>query len=849
MPDRLESTDLGQIKLLCRYVPAGTRYVSSYLDNCWNGTMMSWSHLPIDARIFRAALIFCLLLTVVPTGARGQAPPSGISPQVIRERLKTSGLTPDEIRERLRGAGYSADLLDSYLSTETSTASTKPGDDLAAALSILNVLPFTPEGLAPVDTLPVTDNPHALFGLDVFQRATTQFQPMLTGPVPTNYRLGPGDVLVLVLTGDVELVHTLEVTRDGFVLIPQVGQLYVNTLTMDQLRNSLYDRLSKIYSGVKRDSSASTRFDVTVASLRSNQIFVIGEVARPSAYQLSSVATVLNALYAAGGPTERGNFRQVEVRRHGKLHTTLDLYDYLLHGDTRNDIILDQGDVVFVPVHGTRATIKGAVLRPAIYELRQGETLADLVDAAGGFRPAAALDRISISRIAPPAQRRVSDSNRIIVDVPLTGADSRKAAPFVIEPGDEVTVFALPNAKRAYVELNGHVYAPGTFGWKEGLRLSELIRLAGGFRPATYAGAAHIERLNRDDATPYILDIRLPADSTLPFPDDILLQEYDIVTIYGREEFRSDRTISIAGMVNEPGTFQYREGMTLRDLVLMARGLRDGALLDSAEIARIPEARSPGQLTVRLRVPLDSTYLFEPESSSYRFLPGLNIPSRSVPDIALYPFDHVLIFKQPEFELQRMVKITGEVAFPGTYALSRKDEKISDLIQRAGGILPTGYVAGSSLQREFGNAGPVDINLEAILKRTGGREDIVLFPGDLLHIPEYNPVVRVVGQVNSPTSVQFKPGAGLEYYISNAGGYTREADKGRVSVRFANGQTETKHRSLVLFHSTPTPLPGSVITVPAMRPDDKTDWPGIIGPITQIVGSIGTLIIVLTRLK
>src|SRR6266702_469367 len=240
---------------------------------------------------------------------------------VIRQRLLQSGLTPEQVRARLQASGYPANLFDAYLGG----------------------VPPVQQTLLPVDTglirMRGVNTPSAVFGVDVFRRTTTQFLPLLSGPVPSDYKLGPGDVLVLILTGDVELAYTLQVTREGFVLIPQVGQIFVSNTTLEQLRSVLYDRLGRVYSGVRR-SNATTRFDISVANVRANQIYVVGEVAQPGAYQISSLGTVLTALYAAGGLTERADMRAVEVRRLSKTVATVDLYDYLLRGDTRSDIRL-----------------------------------------------------------------------------------------------------------------------------------------------------------------------------------------------------------------------------------------------------------------------------------------------------------------------------------------------------------------------------------------------------------------------------------------------------------------------------------------------------------------------------
>src|SRR5438094_369721 len=317
---------------------------------------------------------------------------------MIRQRIGQSGMTPDQIRARLQASGYPPTLLDAYLGAQTpGQPSPVPGAQEIAAIQSLGVPTLATAGeILPVDTGLVratAAGKSGVFGVDVFQRTSTQFLPLLAGPVPADYKLGPGDQLVLILTGDVELAYTLQVTREGFILVPQVGQLFVSNLTLDQLRDVLYTRIGRVYSGVRRSPAATTRFDISVANVRANQAYVVGEVAQPGAYQISSLGTVLTALYAAGGVTERANMRDIVVQRAGKTVATLDLYDYLLRGETRNDIRLETGDVIFVPVHGTRVDLAGAVVRPAVHELKHGQGLADLIQAAGGSRPDAAWRR------------------------------------------------------------------------------------------------------------------------------------------------------------------------------------------------------------------------------------------------------------------------------------------------------------------------------------------------------------------------------------------------------------------------------------------------------------------------
>ncbi|PYP13411.1 MAG: hypothetical protein DMD54_16805, partial [Gemmatimonadetes bacterium] len=330
----------------------------------------------LDKRTRVALALSLCALAVVGSNASGQVTPGQMqqamqNPDVIRQRLMESGLSADQIRSRLRASGYPENLLDPYLGSGSVPAGVQPG---TAELSAIQALGFGPLGPTQQvdtgmirwrgDTLVAKSN---VFGVDVFRRSTTQFLPLLAGPVPPDYHLGPRDVLVLILTGDVELAYTLQVTREGFVFIPQAGQVFVSNLTLDQLRDVLFARLGRVYSGIKRGANATTRFNISVANVRANQIFVVGEVAQPGAYQISSLGTVLTALYAAGGLTDRANMRRIEVQRLGKAVASLDLYDYLLRGDTRSDIRLETGDVVFVPVHDTRVQISGAVIRPGIY--------------------------------------------------------------------------------------------------------------------------------------------------------------------------------------------------------------------------------------------------------------------------------------------------------------------------------------------------------------------------------------------------------------------------------------------------------------------------------------------------
>ena len=736
-----------------------------------------------------------VLLVLVAAAARAQVPAQAVQPgnpalgESVRQRIQQSGLTPDQIRARLAASGYPPTLLDAYLGTGApgqAAPLAAPGAQELAAIEALGFGAVTPPGQRlRVDTgmTQLQEALHAeslatgnyVFGVDVFRRSTTQFLPTLAGPVPPDYRLGAGDNLVLILTGDVEFAYTLQVTREGFIFVPQVGQIFVANLTLDQLRDVLYARLGHVYSGVKRGAQATTRFDVSVASVRVNQVYVVGEAKQPGAYQISALGTVLTALYAAGGITNRANLRRVEVRRLDKVVATCDLYDYLLRGDKRSDVRLETGDVVFVPLHGKRVQVTGAVVRPAIYEVQADESLADVARAAGGFRADAQLRRLSIFRVLPAADRGPGPYPRAVIDVALPpGAPGGNPdPPGAPAPGGDI--------------LNG---------------------------------------------------VRLPA---------MALEDGDSVVVDSIPSLENTMFVAISGMVMRPGRYPWRPGITLRDLVLLARGPRVGAYLKEAEVARLPEDRSQGQLARTVRVPLDSSYLFERDSAGRYFGPvGLAFAASGAAEVPLEPYDNVLILRQPDFQLQRTVQLMGQVQFPGYYALTSKSERLADLIQRAGGLTPQAYVEGVQFYRMVNDVGRIDVDLKKALADPRSQENIVLQPGDSVRVPEYEPSVKVSGEVSSPGSVLWQKGKSLDYYLSAAGGFNYRADKGRVSVRFANGKVQTKRGGL--FGSSPTPGPGSEVLVPVKDTTQHTDYVALFGAIAQILASTVAIIVIATQL-
>ena len=877
-------------------------------------TLVPRSILPV-----RASLVLAVILVALAARLSAQVPsreqlPGGQLPspqqaeqmlrsqpqlvQQLRQRLAQSGLTPDQVRSRLRAAGYPESLLDAYLQGADTTQGAPVGPRTLDAVRALGVLSDeASDSLRLMDsTLAVSDSMSALldslrllrsdslradsladsvavlrggglkhFGIETFRRSSTRFQPVQSGPVDQNYRLGPGDVLVLILTGDVERSHMLDVTREGFVVIPQVGQVYVANLTLGQLEDQLYTRLGRVYSGVRRGAGATTRFQLSIARLRSIQVFVAGDVVRPGAYQISSAGTVLTALYAAGGPTVNGSFRHVEIRRGSALVDSLDLYEYLLRGSNPTDVRLQTGDVVFVPVHGGFASVTGKVLRPAIYELRPDETLRDAIAFAGGFDPSAAQARVTIHRILPPESRGASGRARVVIAV---GADqfSGGVAPAVpMAPSDSVTVYRVADRQRGFVTVRGNVWVEGEVGFTPGMKLSDALRLAGGPKPDVYLPRVLVTRM-RDDSS--FVQLRSSfADSTGRLRQDLVLEDEDEIRIFSRTSFRPEKYVAVVGAVRRPGRVPFREGMTMRDVILLADGLTEDAQLQ-AEIARLPERRAPGALAETVRVPLDSTFLFARATAGTDGTDGAPTPG----DAPLQPYDNVLVLRQGDWARQRTVVLSGQVKSPGRYSLRSKTERLADLIERAGGLTAEAYAGGIQFFRPYVGTRPtgtdqlqpvlasraerrdtmpralperVGIDLPRVLEDPKFRDNIILAGGDSIHIPEFNPIVLVQGAVNSPGPVAYVPGKNLDWYVNAAGGYTGVGDSRHPYVTQPNGARQGVKRKAVFADQVPKPSPGAVVFVPTRTAQETpSNVTGILATAAQVIGALVTIIVV-----
>lgn len=834
----------------------------------------------------------------------------------IRAQVQSLGLTPDQLKQRLQAAGFAPELLDAYMNGSGGAAQARgtSSPQVLSALEALqrgvaqeraNVSELSQVRPAAVVEAPITIDSIPVFGLDIFRRKTTQFEPAFAGPADDAYRLGAGDVLSVFVTGRIDLAYSLEVTRDGLIVIPMAGQVAVANLTVGQATSLIERRLSSTHGGISTAPGAAARLYVGVARLRMNQVFVLGDVTAPGSYQVAATGSMLTALYAAGGPSITGSLRAVELRRGGRTVATLDLYDYLLRGDAGNDSRLQQGDVLFVPRAARRVLVQGEVTRPAWYEALAGESVASVLAAAGSFTPSAARDRVLVQRILPDSVRKTG-AERAAFDV--RGA---QVSVFPVEDGDRLRVFRVSARVRGQLSVGGHVVRPGVQGDAAGRRLSAVLAAAGGVLPGVYTDEVTILRL-RPDSTREQVVARLDANTLQPL-NDILLQEDDSVHVWSRASFRprlvvgadtvERRQIRVGGAVVRPGPLPWVAGLTLRQAILRSGGVEEGASLTEVEIARMPQSRANGAQAEIIRVAIDSSFLFDRRpGEAYDGPPGdaTNTPGKG--EFVLRPYDVVSVLRQPDFEYLGTVSLLGEVRFPGQYAIARKGERLRDVIARAGGLtkdanadaaifrrnlsasersersrvlsqmrlgaaatsaglsgadamLPSGALeqyrgaVDEFLQLSADSANRVSIDLVRAMRSRRAEDDIEVRSGDVLSVPLLNPVVTIVGFVQSPASVPHASGLTLRDYMQRAGGPTSSGASANAYVIQPNGAVESyKRRWWLLPDRDPEPRAGATVVVPQRDPGDRRQTVAqTFGPILQMVASLVAIIAVARR--
>jgi protein involved in polysaccharide export with SLBB domain len=664
-----------------------------------------------------------------------------------------------------------------------------------------------------------------VFGRSFFTLSEGVFAPPTFGPVPSSYVIGVGDEIVVDIWGEVEFRESRIVERDGSIILPKGGKIAVHGRTLGAIKAAIRDHLAQSYAGL---NNGTIQFDVTLGALRTIRVFVIGEATRPSAYDLSSVATVFTALYASGGPGENGSLRDIRLMRDGKRVATLDLYRYLLEGVRDGDEVLHDGDTVLIPSRNRTVLLQGAIRRPAFFELLPGESVADLVGFGGGFTAQAVTEVIHIERILPPASRVPNLPDRTFVDValdPATGAVKDSGLDLLLD-GDIVSVDAIQDKLWGWVAVTGQVKRPGRYEFAPGMTMTELLARAGGTWPDVLTDIAVIDRV---DPQENVCTLTLLLGEILAGRQpDVELMERDELRVFSLGKMLDREKVSAAGVVREPGEFTYRRGMTLKDLLARAGGVPLTADLSRVEVQRLrhdkvmsPSAEAPQGATVEVLI-----YDLRPDWM------------QAADDVLLEPYDRLVVRQLPWYERQRNVTIQGEVLYNGTFSLVTKDETLSSVLARAGGLKATAYAPGARIvRREIGN---IAIDLVQALAKPGGSQDILLREGDLIVVPEQQFTVKVVGEVGYATALVYEDGKKINWYVDRAGGYLEKADKKRTRVIHPNGISFANKGG----HKV---LPGSTILVPVKPPPEGTTNLETLKEISVIFASLATVWLVIDQ--
>ena len=754
---------------------------------------------------------------------------SGKSDQQIGKELLARGVTPEQV-ERLKQK-----YEDSRTSSETVAS-----DQVISGQR--RERPRSSSDTLAVEIPPVPDpaergaDSRAVFGRNVFRSRALTFEPNENQATPENYRLGPGDEVIIDIWGENERSLREEISPEGNIMVEQVGPVYLNGLTIKEANAKLRGVFGQIYAGVSGDSPAS-EVRVTQGRLRTIQVNVMGEVEMPGTYRLSSFATVFHALYQAGGVTDIGTLRNIRVLRSGREVASVDIYKYLFHGDSKDDIRLEEGDIVLVPSYDLLVEVTGCVKRPMRYEMEAGEPLSQLLAYAGGFTGDAYGREVRVVRTMGREHE-------------LFNVDSVGYGTFALMDGDSVAVGRVLDRYANRIEVQGAVYRPGMYELGEGTHtVRELIGRAEGLREDAFRGRALLFR-ERDDLTPEIVAVDLEGVLSGRLTD-ISLRRNDVLVVSSVHDLEDRGGFTIGGEVARPGVYPYAAHTTVEDLIVQAGGLLDGASTVKVEVSR--RLKDPKSTTPSNGV--GKVYAFSLKE-------GLVVDGEAGFELA--PFDVVEVRRSPGYQPQRQVVLDGEVVFTGNYTLIRKNERLSDLVKRAGGITDDAYVRGGRLIRRMNeeeravrdaalraaqqNRGADSVSLEKLmaddyyavgieldkaLSNPGSDYDVVLREGDRLVVPEYVSTVKINGDVMYPNTTVYLKDKRVKYYIAQAGGYGARAKRNKAYIVYMNGRVaRVKGRAKV--------EPGCEIIVPSKRDRKRMGIAEILG-LTTSAASIGTM--------
>lgn len=757
-------------------------------------------------------------------------------PQELIDKAKAAGLTEEQIQQQIAGQMQSKRARPATVSPESASAESE-----RQLISDRQLLPL--EQQREINRVSAEELSETVFGREIFSKRELSFEPDLNIPTPKNYILSAQDELIIHVWGDSELNLQLKISPEGTILVPHLGPVRVGGLTVEAAEEHLRRELGRIMStlagsatgGDHQEEGAeqqpNTFVSVSLGQIRSIKVNIVGEVTAPGTYTLPSFATLFNALYAAGGVNEIGTLRSIKLYRDSREIACLDVYDYLLRGKYQTNLRLQQNDMIIVGTYDALAVARGKVKRNRIFELKKGETLAQLLEMAGGFRGDAYREDVRI--------KRKSASRYQIATVPAAQFDR-----FVMQDGDSLLVDSIIPFYENRLVVSGAVWRPGEYEFSPSLRtVKQLVKQAGGLKGDEFGGRAQLTRRNPDFTTTLLaVDIRGILSGTSA---DVNLQADDVLHIPSLFDLREPYTIKVAGAVNFKDTIlPYRHNLTVEDAVLMAGGLQESAATVQVEVAR--RIKDPTATESNNRIA---------EVYTFTLTEGLALPvgARATTDtlFTLAPFDEVYVRFSPGYQEQQVVKIEGEITYAGSYVLAEKNARLSDVIAKAGGVTSDAYVKGASLKRELtedemrrletllelssnkqskDSVGlslanlkeySVGINLEKALASPGSADDVVLRDGDKLYIPQLQSTVKISGAVTYPNSVTYTKGMSVRDCLSQAGGYNDMSRKYPLVI-YMNGKVATTHRVGIFFKRYPKVEPGCEIVVPSKTQRDRS---------------------------
>ena len=683
-----------------------------------------------------------------------------------------------------------------------------------------------------------------VFGRNIFNTRNLTFEPSVNIATPPNYRLGPGDEVIIDIWGTSQNTIRQQISPDGTINIEKIGPVSLSGMTVSEANSYLKRVLGKTYSGLDApDGTLEIR--LTLGNTRTIQINVMGEVVQPGTYALSSFSTVFHALYRAGGVSDIGSLRNVQVTRNGKTVAKVDVYDFIMKGKTQDDIRLQEGDVIIVPAYEALVQISGNVKRPMKFEMKKNETLATLINYAGGF-----------SADAYTRSLRVVRQNGEEYEINTVKEIDYSAYP--MRNGDVVTAEAILNRFTNKLEVRGAVYRPGIYQLNGEINtVRALVNEAKGLTGDAFTNRAVLQR-EREDLTTEIIsvDVRSIMAGTSP---DIPLQKNDILYIPSIHDLEDRGDVAIFGEVAKPDSYSYSDNMTLEDLIIRAGGLRESASTVRVDVSR------------RIKDP-KSTHSTDSIGQMFTFALKDGFVIDGEQGFTLQPYDQVFVRRSPGYQAQQNVQVTGEVIFGGTYAMTTTEERLSDLVKKAGGATPKAYLRGAKLirvandeekkrmrdvinlmNRQFGEAMmdslgirvedtfSVGIDLEKAMAKPGSEYDLVLREGDVLDVPKLNNTVKVNGAVMMPNTVGYLSDKNANYYLDQAGGYALNAKKSKKFVIYMNGQVaRIKGRSKDKIE------PGCEIIVPSKK-NKKVNVGEILGYVSSF-GSLATMFATISNL-